>query len=49
MITMCIYIGLSDGEVEGELKDSVNLLFSGGFLSTVFWVSDCAYINQPTI
>ena len=34
---------------EGDLKDGINMLFSGGFLSTVFWVSYCAYINQPSI
>ena len=39
MIGMCIFIGLSDGEVEGPFKDSINLLFAGGLLTTVFWVS----------
>ena len=49
MINACIIIGEYGDYIEGDLKDGINMLFSGGFLSTVFWVSYCAYINQPSI
>ena len=49
MIEAAIIIGEYGDHIEGDLKDGVNMLFSGGFLSTVFWVSYCAYINHASI